>query len=348
MLAFAKRWLHRLAASFKTRLQALLRRKRPPAGKWVSGAHTELKGWLYCAPFVPPRRHYRLYLPPTYVSETAAPLLVMIHGCKQDAETFAAGTRMNRLADLHGFLVLYPEQRRLANPQHCWNWFDPSARKGGGEAAIIAGMIEEITSIYPVDRSRIYVAGMSSGGGLTSILASCYAPLFAAAAVHSGLMFIAATSPQAALSAMEHGSPNDPMVAGKLAFERSGKKFNAMPMMVVHGSADTRVNPVNADQIIVQFAKMNDYADDGTANDSIDGVEDCITSVSPPNQMAYKIYDYRCRGRLLMRKVIVEGMGHAWSGGDATFPFNDPNGPDASQLIWEFFCQHQRTPAAKS
>lgn len=296
---------------------------------------------MFYAPWVPPQRDYQLYVPSGYQAGKTSPLVVMLHGCKEDPQVFADGTRMNRLAETHGFLVLYPRQDATSNPDRCWNWFDPfNQRRNMGEAAIIAGMVESVKQSYGVDRNRVYVAGMSAGGAMTSIMASCYADVFAAAAVHSGVEYKAATSPWSARSALEQKGKTEPAVAGYDAYKCSGSSRRLMPVLVIHGKADTRVNVQNADQIVEQFAQMSDYADDGEDNDTIRGAPTQTITENPHGGHSYTVMSYQYGGRLLLQKYIVNDLGHAWSGGDAKFPYNDPKGPDAGRIIWDFFSKH--------
>ncbi|HET9700367.1 MAG TPA: PHB depolymerase family esterase [Burkholderiales bacterium] len=312
------------------------------AGRWTDGSHRSWKGFLVHAPLVWPSREYRLYLPDGIPEQQPAPLVVMLHGCKQDPDAFAAGTRMNRLADRHGFLVLYPRQSPLQNAQHCWNWFDAASQRGWGEAAIIAGMVEAVAKRHPVDRRRVYVAGLSAGGAMTSILAACHAGLFAAAAIHSGVAYKAAASPWTALSALEKGGGTPPAEAGRDAWKCSGAGRLAMPVIVIQGEADERVRPVNAGQIVEVFAQMNDLADDGRDNDSVNARATSARTEAVPGGRSYLVREYSAGGRTLIKEYRVQGMAHAWSGGDESQPYNDRFGPDASALIWEFFSRHTR------
>jgi poly(hydroxyalkanoate) depolymerase family esterase len=313
-----------------------------PAGQWTIGSTTSWKGSLFYAPMVWPSRDYKLYLPASYRAGTPAPLVVMLHGCKQDPDSFAAGTRMNELAERHAFLVLYPKQDGLSNFDHCWNWFDVSSQQGLGEAAIIASMVEEITKTHTIDRHRIYVAGLSAGGAMSAILASCYADLFAAAAIHSGMEYEAASTPWSALTALEEGGKTPPDTAGRDAYKCSGSKRRPMPVVVFQGEADTRVRPINADQIVRQFAQMNDLADDGRDNDSVKAVPTASKQETVPGGHPYRVREYLYNGTTLIKEYRIEGMGHAWSGGNEAEPYNDRAGPDATGLIWEFFSQHTR------
>lgn len=334
-------WCKKFIADAKTRYTGWFRRIRPVRrGTWLSGAHHESTGRLFYAPLLSPKRDYQLHFPAAPGDSERLPLIVMLHGCRQDPEAFAAGTRINLLADRMRCLVLYPKQTRRANPYRCWNWFDPSSHMGNGEAAIIAGMVREVVKDHNVDPSRIYVAGLSAGGALASALASCYAEMFAACAIHSGLMFQAASSPSAARPAMQNGSERDPEKVGESAFEISGGKVNAMPVLVIHGDADDIVHPINAEQIIAQFLAMNRLAAEKNGRPDTSTVR--TTETANGHSHRFEIRDYGPEDAPLLRHVIVKGMGHAWSGGNPRYPFNDPRGPDASEMMMEFFAMHRR------
>ena len=271
-------------------------------------------------------RAYRLYLPEAAERGRPLPLLVMLHGCQQDAEAFAEGTRMNEIAERNDFIVLYPEQSRTANSYGCWNWFHPSAQLGAGDAGAIARIVRRVAKRCPVDATRVYVAGMSAGGAMASVLSQSYGDLFAACAVHSGLRHGAATSPATAVVAMRKGAP---------APER-GPAGVFVPTLVIHGNNDRTVNPVNAGQIVEQ-ARL--AAGNGAATQPL--IE------RPPRRIAsgsraYEQQDYASGGQVVLRRILIENLDHAWSGGDGRHPFNDPEGPDASRLIWDFVRDFRR------
>jgi poly(hydroxyalkanoate) depolymerase family esterase len=328
-----KRWLGGLS-SIARRL--VVRFTFRPLGRWVEGSHAESHRRLLFFALPQSKRHYHLYLPGRYAATKSWPLLVMLHGCKQDPVTFSSGTRMNQLADRQGFLVLYPEQRRLANVHRCWNWFDSSALRADGEAALIAGMVREVIATYGVDPARVYIAGLSAGGAMTSIMASCYGNLFAACAVHSGLMYRAAESVSEATKAMKHGSRASPENTARQAIGQ--KDFAFVPAMVIHGNKDGTVNPVNADQVVEQFMAMATLSGGGNA-----ALTEFTSSEHGGHRYPYEIREYRRGDNLLLRKILVEGLDHSWSGGNGEHAFNDPNGPDASRMIWEFFTDFRRS-----
>jgi poly(hydroxyalkanoate) depolymerase family esterase len=327
-----KRWLRGIISHARGFALRLVGR---PLGHWVEGSYADTNNRsLYF--FLPPsKRNYHLYLPRRYSVTRASPMVVMLHGCKQDAATFASGTRMNELADQEGFAVLYPEQRRMANAHRCWNWFDSSAQRGAGEAALIAGMVREVTQSHGIDPARVYIAGLSAGGAMTSIMASCYGNLFAACAVHSGLMYRAAESVSQATRAMQHSSRVSAQDTAREAVAKTNFAF--VPVIVIHGTVDSVVNPGNAEQVVQQFIAMAKADGAGSAP-----LDEFSSTKSPGGRLGFEMWDYRSGDMLLSRKVLINGLDHAWSGGNGAHPFNDPKGPDASRMIWEFFSGFQR------
>ncbi len=303
-----------------------------------------------------------VYLPADHDATVAAPLVVALHGCKQDSRDIAAGTGLGALADRDGFVVLYPQTTRsymrwFLNPNRCWEWWTvENQAPDAGEPGVVVKMIEALKQSVKIDGSRVYVTGLSAGGAMSAILGSLYPEVFAATGVHSGLEFAAAEEevpPQylwgiaywflgwtaEASAAMEAGGP-DPDGRGQLAYDRQSGPHRVSPVIVVQGAADDKVAPLNADQVIAQFAQMNDLADDGDgANDSIDAEADVTEEIqAAPGHHAYTVHDYRDgTGEVVMRRVLVEGLAHAWSGGDPDGSYTDELGPEASRLMWDFF-----------
>ncbi len=280
---------------------------------------------------------YRLYLPSGSSSADSLPLIVMLHGCNQNALSFAEGTHMNTLAEEGRFAVLYPEQSKRANPLHCWNWFESASLAGEGEAALLARLIDQVTERRPIDARRVHVVGMSAGGAMACILAVRHSRLFAGCAIHSGLMYCAAHSPTQALAAMRSGTSAAAIdKARTLAFQAHEPEI-MVPTLVIHGDRDTTVSPMNADQIIEQLKERAE---------SIDSSAGALSATRErrmdSGNRTYRQQDYTQQGRLVLRKIIVEGLGHAWSGGDARFEFNDAAGPDAGRLILDFVRRYQR------
>jgi poly(hydroxyalkanoate) depolymerase family esterase len=281
---------------------------------------------------------YRLYLPTGSSRRDSMPLVVMLHGCKQDPLSFAEGTRMNMLAEKYRCAVLYPEQSRQSNPLRCWNWFESTSLAGQGEAALIAQLIDQVTQRRPIDARRVYVVGMSAGGAMACLLAVRHSRLFAACAIHSGVMYGAASSPAQALAAMRDGpSPSSIERARQLVGD--AREFAVVvPTLVIHGDRDMTVNPVNADQIIAQLKALAEEIADPSAGPLLARDERRMES----GGHIYRQQDSTRQGKLVLRKIVVEGLGHAWSGGNMSHEFNDANGPDASRFILDFVMPYQR------
>jgi poly(hydroxyalkanoate) depolymerase family esterase len=311
------------------------------AGTWVSGTVKNAAGSL----------EYKLWTPSAYKKEKAVPLVLMLHGCTQNAEALASLSGMNELSEKNDFLVAYPEQGATANPLKCWNWFDPKHQsRDAGEPALIAAVIQDIRASFNIDNQKVFVAGISAGGAMAIVMAATYPDVFAGVGVIAGTEFKAATSVQGGLAAMKSGGP-DPNQQGLLAFESMSKSNAALrkriPLIAFQGAKDPYVNPVNADQLIAQWAQTNDYLDDRKDNDSISVKPASESKGSVPNGYSYTKYTYNdSAGRLLMEKWIVDDLGHAWPGSRIVNQFADAKGPDATAEIWRFF--NEVTSSAKA
>lgn len=293
-------------------------------------------------------RTFKLFVPAGLPAGRPAPLVVMLHGCKQDPDDIAAGTRLNALAAREKFYVLYPEQARVANGYKCWNWFLPGNQvRGRGEPEAIAAMVELTRTQLPIDPEAIFCAGISAGGAMASIMGATYPDTFSAIAVASGLEYLAARSVKEARPAMQAGGP-PPEEMGREAYRMmQASKARSMPTLIVHGDADPAVAPLNADQLVRQWSTTNDLVGDGEADGDVDAVPDVVLEAQAPNGRRFTHRKYQDRaGQVVLEQVIVAGMGHAWSGGDPAGSFTDPQGPDATGLMWSFFKAHRR-PAAR-
>ena len=288
-------------------------------------------------------RSYKLFVPKSITPGKAAPLVVMLHGCTQDPDQFATGTRMNLLAEKEGFLVLYPDQPRTAHMLKCWSWFAPAhQQRGKGEPAQIVGMVEQVARKHAVDKGAVFAAGISAGGAMAGILGATYPDVFAAVGVHSGLEYGAASSEMEGRAAMSAGGP-DPDAAGHKAYKAAAGHARPVPTIVFHGADDRVVAPVNADQAVGQWAQTNDLALDGQDNDEIDAVADGKEEAQAPNGKRYTRWFFKdAQGKVMLEKVVVAGMGHAWAGGDAAGSYTDPKGPDATGMAWSFFKANRR------
>lgn len=288
-------------------------------------------------------RNYKVYIPEGYQDGTAVPLVVMLHGCTQDPDQFSAGTQMNTLADSEKFLVLYPEQPSSANSNKCWNWFETAHQsRGSGEPALIAGMVNQVKANYTIDDNRVFVGGLSAGAAMSVIMGATYPDIFAAISVGAGLEYKAATNLTGAYTAMSSGGPN-PIQQGDAAYTAMGNYKRVVPVIVFHGTSDYTVYPVNADQVISQWAQTNDKASDGVDNNNLDDTADQTNTGTVSGGRSYTQYIYKdATGATVMEKYTVDGMGHAWSGGSTAGSYTDPKGPNATQLSWNFFESHPK------
>jgi poly(hydroxyalkanoate) depolymerase family esterase len=268
------------------------------------------------------------------------PLVCMLHGCTQDPESFAAATRMNAAADRHGFVVVYPRQERSANAQGCWNWFEPAHQeRERGEPAAIARAIGDLLepgAPATIDRDRVFVAGLSSGGAMAAILAAAYPDLVAAVAVHSGLAYCSATSVGAAFAAMARGG-EDPTMQGPAAHAAMGHHARPVPSLVIHGDADATVAPVNAEQVLRQSMAANRLAAPGVWEHDANAPTETERRHAEGGHAFTRSRWRGPDGALRHELLLVHGLGHAWSGGAPGGSYTDPQGPDATEAICRFF-----------
>jgi poly(hydroxyalkanoate) depolymerase family esterase len=272
-------------------------------------------------------RRYHLFKPPGMALFERLPLVVMLHGCGQDANAFALSTRMNRIAARERFLVLYPEQDRLANPQLCWNWYETRSRRAYGEAAIIRAAIDQVCLLYPVDPQRIGIAGLSAGAGMAALLATRYPDRFAAVVMHSGVPPGVADSTASAIRAMRGRAPAP---AADPASPVAGATADWPPLLVIHGSLDRVVSASNAASAARLWAAAGGV------------VDETVRRVQRGARYPMTVTDFGLRNRPAATLCEIEGLGHAWSGGPATERFSDPRGPDASRLVWAFMSRRFR------
>ena len=281
-------------------------------------------------------RAYKLYIPGGYVGQEV-PLVVMLHGCTQNPDDLAAGTRMNALADEHTFLVAYPAQAVADNSSRCWNWFQAdNQQRGWGEPSLIAGITCEILGEYHVAVGRVYVAGMSAGGAMAAIMGTAYPDLYAAIGVHSGLAPGAAHDLSSAFAAMRQGGPVTARRDAPNAVT-VGESSRVVPVIVFHGDRDTTVHPSNADHLLAHYTA--DGEDDTGKPTPLVRVQ----QGQVPGGHAYtRITHHDAGGRAIAERWTVHGLVHAWSGGSRPGSYTDPRGPDASAEMVRFFRQHQQ------
>ena len=279
-----------------------------PSANWTTGVAFGAAG---------PRR-YRLFKPSSIRRNERLPLLVMLHGCGQNADALASSSRMNSLATRERFFVLYPEQDRLSNVQGCWNWYDTRTGRAQAESNSISAAIEQICLLQAVDRNRIALAGISAGAGMAVLLAAEHPERFRAIAMHSGIAPGVAHSSASALKAMfGHSVTTSPLPA-------IAPDVRLPSLLVIHGAADHVVAPGNGAEAAMRWA------------DRIGAKAAKPRRVQRGARYGATITDYRKSGRLIASFCEIERLGHAWSGGAAGHHFSDPKGPDASRMIWSF------------
>lgn len=265
-------------------------------------------------------RHYKLFVPSGY-RRGAAPLLVMLHGCHQDAADFATGTRMNQQAQLHGFVVAYPEQVARANGAKCWNWYEAAhQRREQGEPAIIADLTRHLVAQHDIASDRVFIAGFSAGGAMAATLAVMYPELYTALGIHSGVPHGAARDFMSAMIAMQHGA---------YASYAVHPLHSQIPTIVFHGDEDTMVHSTHAAQFLPPAPSMFAPASDSRYVERIAHTRDCYGYTRTVQLDAGQ--------RIFSEQWMVHGGGHAWYGGDAAGTHIDPKGPDASAEMARFF-----------
>lgn len=281
----------------------------PNGARFIEGTYSSPAG----------SRTYKLFIPSGY-REQPLPLIVMLHGCTQSPDDFAAGTRMNLLAEAHHCFVVYPAQPSQANHAKCWNWFRKAdQQRGRGEPSLIAGITRQIMDQYSVDRRRVYIGGLSAGAAAAAVMGETYSDLYAAIGIHSGLPCGVATDLPSALRAMQQGGANRKLVSDSPS---------PIPTIVFHGDRDTTVHPDNGDHIVEQAMKAMNARKAVHRGQIAGGHAYTRTTLADAH------------GREMLEHWNVHGGGHAWSGGSPAGSYTDPRGPDATREMLRFFLAH--------
>jgi poly(hydroxyalkanoate) depolymerase family esterase len=301
-----------------------LRATRSPAkvqGDWSAGLALGPTGM----------RRYRLFHPPGMQAGESLPLVVMLHGCDQDANDFAASTRMNLLARRERFLVLYPEQDRLASAQRCWNWYETRNGRAQAEAALVLAAIDQVCLMHRADPSRVALVGLSAGAGMAALLASRHPHRFAAVVMHSGVAPGVADSTATALSAMR--GRRQPAARPQDAVH---EVLQWPPLLVIQGESDAVVASRNGATAAQMWA------------DALGATAAPARNLQRGQRHPMTVTDFKRGGRTMATLVAVHRLGHAWSGGASRLPYGDAKGPDASRMAWAFalrqFCQTAPEP----
>jgi poly(hydroxyalkanoate) depolymerase family esterase len=281
----------------------------PEGARFIERTYSSLAG----------SRAYRLFIPSRYQARPL-PLVVMLHGCTQSPDDFAAGTRMNFIAEEQDCFVVYPAQPSQANQAKCWNWFRTAdQQRGRGEPSLIAGITRQIMDDYLIDRKRVYVGGLSAGAAAAAIMGATYDDLYAAIGIHSGLACGVATDLPSALVAMRQGGSGRKVVFGDRP---------PVPTIVFHGDRDTTVHPNNGDQILEQSVR------------TISTQRKVHRGQVPGGHTYTRTILSDASGRGMLEHWNIHGAGHAWSGGSPAGSYTDPRGPDATREMLRFFLEH--------
>jgi poly(hydroxyalkanoate) depolymerase family esterase len=294
----------------------------PEGGQFIAATYSNQAG----------TRAYKLYIPSGYHGQ-ALPLVVMLHGGTQSPDDFAAGTRMNLIAEEQACLVVYPAQPGEANAAKCWNWFRPRDQgRDQGEPSLIAGITRQVMRDYSIDPQRVYIGGLSAGAAAAAVMGATYPDVYAAIGVHSGLAYGAADDIPSAFAAMRGGELSAPSRSGDMsAVPGDG---SAVPTIVFHGDQDTIVHPRNGDHFIAQ-------------NRIAESQKQVQRGQVPGGRSFTRTIHTDASGRAIFEHWNIHGAGHAWSGGSPAGSHTDPEGPDAAREMLRFFLEHQNPTAAQ-
>jgi poly(hydroxyalkanoate) depolymerase family esterase len=304
------------------------------AGQLTSGSFTNGGGTL----------DYELYVPSSYKPGTAMPLVVALHGCTQTADSYRQLSGWDAEGESKGFIVLFPQQSSSRNSEECWNWFEQAdMERGSGEPLIITGMVTAAEKKYSVDSQRVYVAGFSAGAAMANVMGATYPDMFAAVGSGSGCEYNG-------LPCLGNGGP-DPSQTGQQAYQAMGSYARVMPAIIFQGSSDDIVAPQNGQQIAQEWQTTDNYVLSGSAN----GPVSTSTGPTDPNNpfgfggsnSGYtKSYwgDSKSSDPSQADDLIeyweIQGMNHAWSGGNASQQYSYPSGPNETDAMWSFFSSH--------
>ena len=260
-------------------------------GAGTSGRLSELEG----VRVNPGNLKAQIYVPARPKGPMA--LVVVLHGCTQDAALYDHGSGWSTLAERHGFALLYPEQQRANNPMLCFNWFSGGdTQRGMGEAASIAEMIDAMKQAHEIDPTRIFVTGLSAGGAMASVMLATYPEVFAAGAILAGIAYGCADGVGQAFDCMGGRGRSDAAALGRDVRRASGHKGPWPRVQVWQGSADQTVVPSNADAIVLQWLHLHGLEARPPRLDTVEGHPRRTWTDS--------------RGRPLIEHYSITGMGH--------------------------------------
>lgn len=284
-------------------------------------------------------RAWRLVVPDG--STTAPrPLLVMLHGCLQNAADIARGSNLDAVAEREGILVLYPEQPTTANPRQCWNWFDPAHQhRDRGEPALLAGLVADVVQQHGGDASRVHIAGVSAGAAMATLVAVAYPEQFVSITSVAGVGWQAATTVAQALSVMQRGA-GDALPSASVMLAAMGAHARTMPVFIVHGEADNVVHVNNASETASQFVAVHQALRTKAGLPALQA-----ETLPPRDEHGLPVHESQWRdehGRAVVTVLRVGQLGHAFPFGNATGSFTDARGPDVAGRLGALVASYRR------
>lgn len=285
-------------------------------------------------------RVFKVFTPKNLVKNKKYPVIVMLHGCQQDASEFAKGTRIEKWAEKEKFIAVFPEQNIMYNPFKCWNWIIPTNNSRYGEAQVIVEMLDKVIEKYNADRDHVYAAGMSAGASMVSILGNCFPERFKALASHDGTQFYSSYAGLDFAEVVLSGASVPSAVSARFGHACSQmvqNKPSQMPIIIFHGMKSLLMSPMHAFQVESEMKAFNDYLDNGVRDNSY-FLEKDVINVPDTATFGYNLYTTtNTNHEVLIERYMINNLSHGWSGGVANLPYNDPDGPDATALIMKFF-----------
>ncbi len=300
------------------------------AGTWTTDSYKGIYG----------NRTYKVYVPSNLPKNTKAPVVVMLHGCQQNAKDFATGTRIEKWADKEKFIALFPEQNISYNSFKCWNWILPGNNSRMGESQVIVEMLDTVLLAYNGDKNKVFAAGMSAGATMVNILGNCYPERFKALASHDGSQFYSSYMGLDFAEVVLTGASVPSAISasvGNACSQFIKDRPKKMPIIIFHGMKSPLMSPMHAFQVESEMKAFNDYLDNGIRDNSY-FLEKDVQNFPDSDFYGYNLYTTTdIDHEIIVERYMINDLSHGWSGGVKDLPYNDPKGPDASALIFKFF-----------
>lgn len=300
------------------------------AGTWTTESHKGIYG----------TRTYKVYVPKTLIKNKKSPVVVMLHGCQQNAQDFATGTRIEKWADKEKFIAVFPEQNISYNSFKCWNWIIPAYNSRSGESQAIVDILDTVLLQYNGDKDKVFAAGMSAGASMVNILGNCYPERFKALASHDGTQFYSSYMGLDFAEVVLSGASVPSAVAARVGHACSQfvkERPKKMPIIIFHGMRSPLMSPMHAFQVESEFKAFNDYLDNDIRDNSY-FLEKDVQNIPDSKTYGYNLYTTTDNDHeVIIERYMINDLSHGWSGGVDNLPYNDPKGPDASALIFKFF-----------